>query len=323
MSPHDGNGSPKICEKLESPRSHHDFEVNDVIVHADIMDLTVQPCRENFHEDLITWKQIASSQLSSSKLKNEPEWYRHVDKLDQTFVVIESLDDINFISDTDAVEHRSKSFRDNSVMNESFNFPFGDIDINDITRTSTPVDLEELLANRKDSPFGENYKEIISSSSEHTSRSRSAFLMHEEMSPPKPVDLLESSTITRIPPINLCDDVSVTTDSLDSAKSREIMMRRRLRKKMHLLRRSTDSIVSSYDTSRENCHHSTPNKCPVFPVIPSDVGSHCFHQGRKRISYLERAVKNSRNRFMTLPDWRLEHSKTPVILPPIISVHRR
>ncbi|XP_011314117.1 uncharacterized protein [Fopius arisanus] len=142
------------------------------------------------------------------------------------------------------------------------------------------------------------------------------------LSLPKPVSLSRSLKIIPIPPINI-NDVMMTTDSLDSASSNEISVKKRLRRKMNLLRESTDSLVSSFDTSIDNAHAgNSVDKFQVFPSIGGDQ-RHTIRQGRRKVSYWERAVRNTRNRFIPLAQRQVESTKNPLILPPVVPAHQR
>ncbi|XP_034934359.1 uncharacterized protein [Chelonus insularis] len=134
-----------------------------------------------------------------------------------------------------------------------------------------------------------------------------------------------------------------TSDSLDSVgSSRIITMRKRLRKKMHLLRESTDSLVSSLDTSDEittrkrsqghivdveketsgvnEPEHRKVRKSLIFPEIVTErkIDRPKSFQEREG-TYWKRMTRNSRSRlFYHL----MRNPKLPHLLPPIVSAER-
>ncbi|XP_063984317.1 uncharacterized protein LOC135166180 [Diachasmimorpha longicaudata] len=137
--------------------------------------------------------------------------------------------------------------------------------------------------------------------------------------PPRTIHLMGSSKITPIP-LQIFDTISITGDSLDSARSSDNFMRKRLRRKMNLLRKSTDSLVSSFDRSHDT---SQPDSSQMFPNIGVDPKHPVFRQGKKKVSHRERAATNSKNRLVTLTQRRPEPSKNPLVLPPVVPLRQR
>ncbi|CAG5097229.1 Similar to SDHA: Succinate dehydrogenase [ubiquinone] flavoprotein subunit [Cotesia congregata] len=92
--------------------------------------------------------------------------------------------------------------------------------------------------------------------------------------------------------------INFTSDSLDSARSSRIM-RKKLRKKMNILRDSTDSLVSSVeaDAHVEGKNESRPaKKSLMFPEIVTKVDQRLEKSFQDReIPYWKRMMRTSRN----------------------------
>lgn len=289
--------------KIPTKRCAANAKATDVTPDTDTVETTAEPCsvdEDNHLSELITWKQIASSPAISAIFDNkkQPGWIQSVERLDETYLIGESTD----VCRAPEISKSTDSFYEDALLNG-----FGPTV--SITRTSTPLTIEEINPIEEMPSFPVN-------------RNKNLSLI--TLSPPKPVELCQSSKIIRISPIHIYDEISMTADSLDSAKSNDIFMSKRLRKKMNLLRESTDSLVSSFDTWNDNAlpDNSTCHKVAMLPSIAADQRH--VRQGRRKVSYWERAVRNSKNRFTTLAQRRVhESSKSPLILPPVVSIHQR
>lgn len=114
--------------------------------------------------------------------------------------------------------------------------------------------------------------------------------------------------------------INFTTDSLDSARSSRIM-RKKLRKKMNILRDSTDSLVSSVEaeTNLEGKNEPrTAKKSLMFPEIVSKVDQRLEKTFQDReIPYWKRMMRTSRSRLF------YHLMKNPKnFLPPVPFDHR-
>ncbi|XP_028981746.1 uncharacterized protein LOC114841057 [Diachasma alloeum] len=280
--------TPKRSKRINSaPPKPRNAKASDVTVDSDVINTTARPCGvdSNSRElsELITWKQIAASPTVSA-----------------------SFDDKRQPEWTRSVEKLDRTY----LIKESREVCLARVRP-DSSYAITPPRMEEFPAAGGDKSFVVDRNEEINDKT--------------PLSPPRPIDLWEFSKITRIPPIKISDAIPMTADSLDSARSSGNFVRKRLRKKMNLLRESTDSLVSSFDASNDNAQpdNSSGDKFQVLPSVAGVPREPPFRQGRRRVSYWERAVRNSKNRLGTLALRRLEPSRNPLILPPVISLHQR
>lgn len=127
-----------------------------------------------------------------------------------------------------------------------------------------------------------------------------------------------------------------TSDSLDSARSNRIM-RKKLRKKMNILRDSTDSLISSVEAGNvrtteprldardkindldELKYSKKPKKSLMFPEIVNKVDERLEKSfNDKEIPYWKRMMRTSRSRLFC----HLMKNNRNNFLPPVPFVHR-
>lgn len=250
-----GHNSKKISKQnIVSTRSHGKPKVNDVTVNNDIPGMTVKPCNIHLENNLITWKQINEDKIKNknkqtTKRINENfefyelkdnSWSLSVEQLNQTYLIRES-DDAELNEKVDGKEFLL------STSPVRFNV--------DITCASTPVSLKEININAEEVTMIDN-KELIKNTFNDDEKRFNTYVIENSQ------DIILINELT--PLENFCSthfksvidspislSRNLTSDSLDSINTNEVLMKNKLMKKMNLLRDTTDSMISSIETSNE------------------------------------------------------------------------
>lgn len=136
---------------------------------------------------------------------------------------------------------------------------------------------------------------------------------------------------------NYTDTIPMTTDSLDSDRSHDNRLRRKLKKKMNYLRDSTDTLVSSIEIEKNQITPKS-NEITEIKINPSHeieaihmppLSSILINRRKSnRLINLEQAIKNSKGRVyqahrrMDLLKIEQNKNSKPCLFPPI-KIHQR